>query len=359
MQTQPNSDTKCKDECRARLQEELIINCLKRYPNPNTQRVYKNALNSLFRFTQVLIFDLTSGNIEQWIDYLRNNGLKESTISAWLAAVSSLFNYLLDCQAKGYELGIVTNPVIAVERPTIARYNMIDALDWDQLRAYVKELYKRIETGPRKPIHFRDGGLNLLLILTGKRLNEIRLLRWGQIHLFQGKPKVQWNSEREYDKLDEIPQPAWVMIRAYLELSGRLPQMQTNDYIFVGLESPFNRQTNDYSNPLDERTIRSSIKSYADRANLKNITVKTLRHTYAALMADVGASPQVLRRQLGLASLSETRHYMYHLMNSVDHNRHWKTIAETLGLPSESDDPLKNPTANGSKKPKYLRLPRK
>lgn len=358
MNAQPTSNLIFSAEYKERRQIELIIAFLKQYPNSNTQRSYDNPIKSLLRFTQKSIFDITREDIERWVNFLRARGIKESSISAWLGAISSLFNFLLNFQAKGHEMGIVSNPVIAVERPTISRFDTIDALNWEQLRAYAKELMKRIEIGPRKVVHLRDAGLNFTLFLTGKRLNEVRMLRWGQIRLRQGKVEVQWNPEGEPDEWEEFPQPAWKLIRAYLELSERLPQMQKNDFIFVALETPFSGQPCGYSKPLDERTIRTTVRRYADRAGLKHVTVKTLRHTYAALVADAGASPQALQRQLGFSSLSRTRHYMYHL-NSVDHNDHWKTVAETLGLPSEPDHQQKSPASNGSKKSNHFRRPRK
>lgn len=358
MSAQLPSNLGYSDEYKERLQKELIIAFLKQYPNSNTQRSYNNPIKSLLTFAQKAVFNITREDIERWVNYLRNRGIKESTISAWLGAISSFYNFLLRFQTKGNDLGIIVNPVITIERPTIPRFSAIDALNWEQLRAYAKELMKRIETGPRKAVHLRDAGLNFTLFLTGKRLNEIRLLRWRQIRVRQGRVKIQWNLGGEGDKWEEFPQPAWTFIRAYLELSGRLSQMQDDDFIFVALLAPFDGQTNDYSKPLDERTIRTIIRMYADRAGLKNVTVKTLRHTYAALMVDAGVSPQTLQRQLGISSPSRTRHYMYHL-TSVDANHHWKTVAEMLSLPSEPDDLLKSPTANSSKKPLFFRKLRK
>jgi integrase/recombinase XerD len=83
--------------------------------NPNTRRVYENAIRDLMGFTGIErpeeFRTVTRARIIAWRDELAHRGLGGSTIRHRLASLASLFEYLCEKSA------VTHNPVKGVERP--------------------------------------------------------------------------------------------------------------------------------------------------------------------------------------------------------------------------------------------------
>jgi site-specific recombinase XerD len=86
--------------------------------NPNTRRVYENAIRDFMRFTGIVrpeeFRTVTRAHIIAWRDDLTVRGLGGSTIRHRLASLASLFEYLCEKNA------VTHNPVKGVERPKTA-----------------------------------------------------------------------------------------------------------------------------------------------------------------------------------------------------------------------------------------------
>src|SRR5271168_4614657 len=83
--------------------------------NPNTRRVYENAIRDFMGFTGIVrpeeFRTVTRAHIIAWRDDLVRRGLGGSTIRHRLASLASLFEYLCEKNA------VTHNPVKGVERP--------------------------------------------------------------------------------------------------------------------------------------------------------------------------------------------------------------------------------------------------
>src|SRR5271167_4133488 len=83
--------------------------------NPNTRRVYENAVKDFMRFTGINrpeeFRTVTRAHFIAWRDDLVRRGLCGSTIRHRLASLASLFEYLCEKNA------VTHNPVKGVERP--------------------------------------------------------------------------------------------------------------------------------------------------------------------------------------------------------------------------------------------------
>src|ERR1044072_23231 len=83
--------------------------------NPQTRRVYENAVKDFMRFTGITRPEefrvVTRAHVIAWRDDLVRRGLGGSTIRNRLASIASLFEYLCEKNA------VTHNPVKGVERP--------------------------------------------------------------------------------------------------------------------------------------------------------------------------------------------------------------------------------------------------
>src|SRR5687768_8191026 len=88
----------------------------------------------------------------------------------------------------------------------------------------------------------------------------------------------------------------------------------------------------------DERNLRRTFYRCLDKAGIRKVRFHDLRHTYASLMAEAGAPPKYVQKQLGHSSFQVTMDIYSHLF--PDGNREWvmKLDAPTapLSLKGES-----------------------
>ncbi len=330
---------------------------LGRFKSIHTIRQYDRALRMIEDFSGKPVGGIGIADVNLFKSHMVRTGLADTTISARLAAVSSFFDFMLSFQTETGEKIVVFNPVDSVKRPVIQRFQKVDALSLEQARALIEITIKQAETGKRTAIANRNAALIFTYMLTGQRNSEVRQLKWGQIRQVAEKTEVQWTVEDADAEWQELPKPVWQAILAYLESAGRLTQIHSEEYVFVALESPFGIDRNGALPPLSERMVLRIVQSYAKRAGLKNVTVHTLRHTFASLLAQAGARPKDIQRQLGLAQLDMTKIYLKQL-TSCDNN-HWQTVAQMLEVTSdlaqEHESQRNGAPLKGSKKPNYFR----
>jgi integrase len=136
----------------------------------------------------------------------------------------------------------------------------------------------------------------VLLLSTGCRYSEIRLLKWSNVDLTKGKILIEQskNGDRRSVPLQGL---GLQLLKALASETSSL------GYIFV-LDKP--------DKPMDpRRSIRTAIK----RAGLKNFRPHDCRHSYASELLAQGLSLGEIGHLLGHRSVSMTRRYA-HLMES-------------------------------------------
>ncbi len=136
----------------------------------------------------------------------------------------------------------------------------------------------------------------VLLLSTGCRYNEIRLLKWSDVDLCQGRITI--TKSKNHD-IRTVP------VRGLaLKLLKELFSTQASiGYIFPSKNN---------KKPLDlRRALRTAIK----RAGLKNFRAHDCRHSYATEMLAMGLSLGEIGHLLGHRSVSMTRRYA-HLVES-------------------------------------------
>ncbi|MEP4246523.1 tyrosine-type recombinase/integrase [Tateyamaria sp.] len=128
-----------------------------------------------------------------------------------------------------------------------------------------------------------------LLMLTGCRRNEIATLKWRSVHYNHlDLPDSKTGRRR-------IPLP-----RAAYDILMSLPRREGNPYVILGLTA--DGHLTDLERPWFR--IRT-------RANLADVRIHDLRHTYASVAMQNGTDPFTLKEILGHKNLSTTLRYAH------------------------------------------------
>ena len=228
------------------------------------------------------------------------SGLSASTIKRRLAAVSSLYGYLV---IRG-DAGVVTNPVprgLPTRRnrhrgergaPLVRGVRRLPRiLNPDEVEALMAAL--RTERDRAMAQAMLLGGLRRGEVL-GLRLEDLRLGEW-RVFIAEGKGGHQ--------RLVPISPTFFATVADYMN-KERPPDAPT-DRLFVSLKGPRRGQ------PLSTEGIIEIFSAARGRAGLAHGTCHELRHTCFTRLREGGMAIEAVQAQAGHRSIASTRIYLH------------------------------------------------
>ncbi len=225
---------------------------------------------------------------------LQEKGYSPTTRARKLAAVKSLFNFLL-------EEGLITqDPTESLASPRIGRA-LPKSLSEEEMGSLLREAY-----GGGAPESQREAAMIELMYATGMRVSEMVGLVVEDLNLREKFVRCMGKGSKE--RLINLHDEAAVVLEAYLrDVRPRLLSQGKKDDA---------REDALFLNRRGERLTRQGfwliLKECGRRANIKTpITPHTLRHSFATHMLRGGAPIRYLQELMGHASISTTQVYTH------------------------------------------------
>ncbi|MFU8774043.1 MAG: tyrosine-type recombinase/integrase, partial [Anaerolineales bacterium] len=259
--------------------------------NPYTAKLYRQNLQYFFFQVRKLPWQITTSDIQSYIDNLILQGKKPATVNKYVTNLSILYKW---CLLKDVDplCDPNFNPTAGVVRYITKPYGSAVVLTKDEVHA----LLKVIRAEP-SILSLRDYAFTLTRLLLGDSTKALQTMRWGNLAV---KSTGTWFTyqRKAAAVVRLLPDPAWQAIRRYLEASGRLPHIQNNDFIFAPLIVPVGVGLKGISDEWDgTRYLESGFFSnhYRRFARLAGIpkgrvTMTSLKNTAIMLFMDSGAS---------------------------------------------------------------------
>lgn len=268
-----------------------------------TVYAYTCRLNAFISFLGKTPEDATNNDIRDFIKYLRNNGLKDSSISSFIFSVRCLYKYIshYDRREQILSLKYFLENVIRTKSekpmPVVPTSGEIEALR-KTLKAY-KEAFAFNQESDMYTKTVRDIAIFELLISTGLRSAELRGLCKSDVDLENrallircgkgGKQRVSIFGDMAYDAL-----------KHHLEHNN----FASNDIIFK-------------MNPTN--MLNQIIHRWTKRAHINGaIHAHSFRHYHITQAQKNGIPLSAVADQVGHSCLETTKHYT-HL--DVDYRR--------------------------------------
>ena len=266
--------------------------------SPHTVAAYRRDLRDLEEFAGVHLcrddFEWTEidrGVIRAFLGEAGRRGLAPRTVARKLSAVRALFRHL------HHEGTISSNPAGLVRGPKLDR-----TLPGHLRTEEVTALFRWAETRAA-----RDNGLpetRLLALLellygSGLRLSELASLDVRSLDLDRGQIRVLGKGRKE--RIVPVTAVAARAIRRYLPRRAEVAESGTRA-LLVG------RHGRRLSNRHIQRLVRTVLVDFAESAD---VSVHSLRHTFATHLLDAGADLMAVKELLGHASLGTTRIYAH------------------------------------------------
>jgi integrase len=245
---------------------------------------------------------ITTADIEGLMQSMRNGGRTgsakgrartkpSSTVAGYAPAtcnrVAVLLRYVFNLAIEKWKLpGVSKNPAVAVQQFAVNNIRQV-FLSPEQIGALLK-------AGAPKPGQQNDLTLSIVmfLVLTGVRKNNALQARWCEIDEARGL----WN----------IP----------MTKSGKPQTLQLSQEVLTLLQNLTSRGTSDYlfPNPTTRKpfvSIYSSWNSMRKDAGLPHVRMHDLRHTFASLLINGGASLFMVQGALGHSNPKITMRYAH------------------------------------------------
>jgi integrase/recombinase XerD len=257
----------------------------------NTVKSYRYDLEQYVSYLKDkgLIFpEANQGVIFSFLDYQRRQNCSARTRSRKLAAIRSLYRFLLqEGQVAADPTENLTTPKLEKNLPRVLSEQDIDLL--------------LSQPNPGTVIGLRDKAMLELLYASGMRVSEMLGLDTEHLNLDLGFVRCLGKGSRE--RLIPIGEVACRCLREYLSRS-RLKLRKKNFERAVFL--------NNHGRRLTRQGFWKILKGYAGKSDIKKeITPHVLRHSFATHLLENGADLRAVQEMLGHADISTTQIYTH------------------------------------------------
>lgn len=235
--------------------------------------------------------EVDRGVIRAFLGESGRRGLAPRTIARKLAAVRAFFRHL------HREGELPANPARQVRGPKLDR-----TLPGHMRVQEMEELFRWAASGAAQCNDLTTTRLLAVLEVfygSGLRLAELGSLNVGSIDLDRLQLRVLGKGGKE--RIVPVTESAAKAVRNYLPRRAEVAAPGC-PALFVG------RHGNRLSNRYIQHTVQMAIRRFGSAANL---SVHSLRHTFATHLLDAGADLMAVKELLGHASLSTTQIYAH------------------------------------------------
>ncbi|MBI2794387.1 MAG: tyrosine recombinase XerC [Ignavibacteria bacterium] len=231
--------------------------------------------------------DFTEADIRPFPGWLHQKGISRKSIRLKLAAVRSLFKYLV-------RLGeLERNPTQMIVSPKISS-TLPSFLQQEEAVELATSFDPETNQGKR------DKALCELLYGSGLRISEALQLNMGEIDFKRRTVRVL--GKRSKERIVPITQSAADSIDVYLTVRKDFNPLPTEPALFLGTRGQRLTSVSAY------RIVQKALRPITEAARK---SPHVLRHSFATHLLDNGADLKAVSEMLGHASLSTTQIYTH------------------------------------------------
>ncbi|MDI3339088.1 MAG: tyrosine recombinase [Sphaerobacter sp.] len=259
--------------------------------SPNTISAYRNDLSQFCLFLREhqrlqCWQELTETILTSYVLHLRERSYANATVARKVAAVKSFCHYLVEVGELRHD------PAAGLPSPKVDKF-IPRAITPEEVAALLAQPARE-----RTPEALRDKAMLETLYASGMRVSELTALNVEDVDL-EGA-QIRCGNKPERQRWVPLSDSAVAALQEYLRV-GRPLLRQSADETALFLNHRGSR--------LTRQGFWLILKSYAEAAELGDITPHTLRHTFAAHALTRGRALREIQQVLGHVSISTTQVY--------------------------------------------------
>ena len=270
-------------------QVKLFLDFLKddKKLSDNTLQSYRRDIEQYEKYVsdnKINYLKVTEETILEYMEYLREENKKESTISRSLASIRSFYQYLIRVKK------IKKDPTMTIESPKINKRtpNILTSKEVELLLDQPKDVDLK---------GTRDKAMLEFAYATGMRVTEMISLDIDDVKLDEGYVVCRGKSRN-------IPLGSMSLkaLKEYIDdARPYLIRDESEEALFVNVNGT----------RLTRQGFWKIVKYYKEQAHIeKDITPHVLRHSFATHLLQNGADLKAIQTMLGHSDISSTQVYM-------------------------------------------------
>lgn len=269
----------------------------------NTVSAYLADISKLFQFLedeQIHPLDVTLDNLETFSANLRDLGIQPRSQARILSGIRSFYHYLI------LEDYLQADPSELLESPQIG-FHLPEILTLDEIDLLIESIDLSTNEGQRNRTILET------LYSCGLRVSELCNLKLSDLYLEEGFIKVDGKGSKQ--RLIPISPRAIRELQLYFINRNQISIKKSyEDYVFISK----------WGKNISRITVFHIIKTLAEAISLKKtISPHTFRHSFATHLLEGGANLRAIQCMLGHESIGTTEIYTH-----IDKNRLRSEIIE-------------------------------
>ena len=255
----------------------------------NTLQSYRKDIEQYEKYVsdnKINYLKVTEETILEYMEYLREENKKESTISRSLASIRSFYQYLIRVKK------IKKDPTMTIESPKISKRtpNILTSKEVELLLDQPKDVDLK---------GTRDKAMLEFAYATGMRVTEMISLDIDDVKLDEGYVVCRGRSKSRNIPLGSMSLKA---LKEYIDdARPYLIRDESEEALFVNVNGT----------RLTRQGFWKIVKYYKEQAHIeKDITPHVLRHSFATHLLQNGADLKAIQTMLGHSDISSTQVYM-------------------------------------------------
>jgi len=235
--------------------------------SPKTLKSYRDNLNAFARRVDKHVSSINADDIREYIGYLSDRGLADSTLQLHVNILRSFFAWM------NLEDIIKKNPMLKIK-----------SLKVDKLRARRPLTAEQLERLRDECQTYKEKALVEFMVSSGCRLSEVIGIQVDQVNWHERSVVVLGKGNKERTVYFSVR--AKVMLQAYLE------QRRGGEALFASSRAPYG--------PMQDRAVQKILKALGERAAIpRRVHPHILRHTFASNAINAGMDITIIQQLLG------------------------------------------------------------
>ena len=231
-------------------------------------------------------------------------GISATTYNNRLTIISSFYRF-----AKERRLLRMENPIEQIERRKVQDYISARPLFRDQIAAALAKIDKKTVAG------VRDHALILLLLGTGRRGSEVRLLKWKDVQFHDDEITIRFHCKGGKELYDTLEPRVVRALLSYFKVMFHYDLIEQHASCSVVMDPEqslwLSLSHKRFLQPLSQRGLADIFERYFGMTK-----IHATRHTFALMMLKSGATIMDIMHRLGHANVATTSRYLTSLVSA-------------------------------------------
>lgn len=242
--------------------------------------------------------EITPLVIVRWRQHLTEQGVKPNSIRTYLLNLHNFYNWAI---RMGVE---TTNPVDDKEVPEKKDliYNLLSLKE-------IKSLLFGVDCSKMTKTKARNQAIITLLLLTGARNSELRMMRLGDLDWENGLIRIA-HGKGDKERFVPFPELAQNTLKEYIKREKFLYNGNSSTIIF-------GRSNNGKWEEITPAGLIGVVRNYTRKYCGHEVSPHKLRHAYTALCDDMGLPIRDVSRTLGHSSILTTEGVYLHVLKKT------------------------------------------